>query len=244
MEKMTIVIADDDLTSIKLLSRFIQLLPEYSIVGQASNGEELIKLVMSEQPNIILVDIDMPGIDGVNAAKTCKELFPSLQVIFTTGHDEYAVEAFTLSAADYVVKPIERTRLNNALKKAKFAIELDKGPIEAVSSILQNKLAFKSKNAIFYLVPDDIFFIKKEGTKTLIYTENDEIETTDSLLVLEERLPSYFYKTHRSFIVNLKRVARIESVGETYHAYFDGCEQIAFISKLKISEVYKMFGAN
>jgi two-component system, LytTR family, response regulator len=240
MEEIKILIADDDLPSKTLLSLFIQLLPEYKVVGEAASGIELIQMVAEKRPDIILVDIHMPGINGVEAAKTCKQILPSLQVIFTTGSDEFAVEAFNISAVDYIVKPIEKVRLFIALEKAKQTLQLrDRREAKPFN---KNKLAIKSQHAFLYILIEDILYIEKEGRKTILHTENDRFETMESLQEIEERLPEFFYKTHRSYLVNLRKIIKIGSFGETYIAKFAKTEKTAYISKLKINDVQRLMG--
>jgi two-component system LytT family response regulator len=237
MEVLKVVVADDDSVSRSLLLHFINLLPQYKVIGEAANGEEFIHLVMREKPDIVLVDIDMPDLNGLEAVKSCKEIFPLLQVIFTTGYDDYAVEAFNISAADYIVKPIERTRLFNALEKARTLNGLfneSKGLLE----INKNKrLGIKSQNTFLFLPIEDILFIEKEGRKTVIHTRNERYETNETLQELSTKLDGNFHKTHRSFLVNLTKIVKIESAGETFLAHFLDTEKVAHISKLKINEV-------
>lgn len=240
MEEMNVIIADDDLPSSTLLGYLIELMPGYKVVGMAGNGQELLKLASKEKPNIILVDIQMPGMNGVEAAKKCKEMFPSLQVIFTTGSDEYAVEAFSLSAVDYIVKPIEKVRLYIALEKAKHLLKIQEN--KSVKAGSKSKLAIKSSNTSVYLFIEDILYIEKEGRKTILHTEKDRYETLESLQEIEERLPEYFYKTHRSYLVNLRKIVKIEAFGETYLASFSNLQKTAHISKLKINEVHRLLG--
>jgi len=237
MEKWKVIIADDDQSSRTLLRHFTQILPEYEVCGEAANGEELIELAKKEDPHIALVDINMPGINGMEAVKACKEANPSLQVIFTTGYDEFAVEAFNISAADYIVKPIDRLRLFMALEKAKENVKLQK-KLDAKG--VKTTLTIKSNNRFFRLAIDDILFIEKVSRHTLFHTVHEQIETTDSLQEIEETLPDYFYKTHRSYIVNLNKIIQIESSGKTYMAYFAGTDKVSYISKLKINEVYAL----
>jgi two-component system, LytTR family, response regulator len=235
MDKVKMVIADDDSSSRLLLHHTIKLFSDFEIIGEAANGEELYQLAIELRPDLLLVDINMPGLTGLEAVKLCKESMPSLQVIFTTGYEEFAVEAFNMSAVDYLVKPIERTRLFVALDKAKKAIQLDRTLV--TSSRQFNKLSIKSNNSFLYLHTEDILYIEKEGRKTILHTKNERHETTESLADLEKMLPDYFYKTHRSFLVNLSRISRIEPSGETYLAYFANTDKTAYISKLKINEV-------
>ncbi|RTR36158.1 response regulator transcription factor [Robertmurraya yapensis] len=239
MEKIRVIIADDDLSSRTILVHFTKLLPEYEVIGEATTGEELIQLVVKEKPDLALVDISMPDLNGVEASKACKEIHPNLQVIFTTGHDDYAVEAFNLSAVDYIVKPIERTRLFIALEKAKKMIGFqNKAETPAPKNI--SKLAIRSNNTYLYILINDILFIEKQGRKTIIHTESEQFETSDPLQNLMDRLPENFSKTHRSYLVNLRKVAKIEASGETYLAFFYGTDKNAYISKLKINEVQEL----
>lgn len=239
MDKIRVIIADDDLSSRTILVHFTKLLHEFEVIGEATTGEELIQLVMKEKPDLALVDISMPDLNGVEASKVCKEIHANLQVIFTTGHDDFAVEAFNISAVDYIVKPIERTRLFIALEKAKKMIGLQKR-VENTAPKNITKLAIRTNNTFLYILTKDILFIEKQGRKTIIHTELEQFETSDPLQNLMERLPDHFYKTHRSYLVNLKKVAKIEASGETYLAYFYGTEKNAYISKLKINEVQEL----
>lgn len=235
MEQLKVVIADDHGSSRTLLRHFVSLLPHYCVVGEAANGEELVQLILKEKPNIALVDINMPNLDGMEAVKSCKELLPDLQVIFTTGCDEFAVEAFKIAAADYIVKPIEPPRLFGALEKARKLLQLQ-GASEKKKG---KRLDIKLQNSVLFLPMEEILFIEKESRKTIIHTKNEKYETNESLSELESRLDYYFFKTHRSYVINLKKVIKIESVGETYWARFLGCDKVAYISKLKINEVQK-----
>jgi two-component system, LytTR family, response regulator len=238
MEKIRIVIADDDSSSRLLLQHTIKLFFDFEVIGEAGNGEELYQLVIDLKPDIALVDINMPGLTGVEAVKLCKETMPSLQVVFTTGYEEFAVEAFNMSAVDYIVKPIERTRLFIALDKATKALQLEKTMAQKYKQY--KKLSIKSNNSYLYLTIEDILFIEKEGRKTILHTKNERFETTESLMDLEDMLPGYFYKTHRSYLVNLSKIIKIEPSGETYLACFANTSKNAYISKLKINEVQEM----
>lgn len=119
---MKVLIAEDDLTSRKLLRHFISGLPNVEIVGEVTNGEELIRCTVTEKPDLALVDIGMPLLNGMEAIKSCKKLLPALQVIFITGCDQFALEAFSIRAIDYILKPIEKDRFYDALERASRAL--------------------------------------------------------------------------------------------------------------------------
>ncbi|WHY86086.1 LytTR family DNA-binding domain-containing protein [Neobacillus novalis] len=242
MKNLKVMIADDDFSSKRLLDHYIQLFPGYVLAGEASSGEELMELVRKQQPDIVLVDINMPGINGIEAAQLCKEMVPSLQVIFTTGYDGFAVEAFNLSAVDYIVKPIEKVRLLIALEKAKIGLRLHKRLEAKQGASAHNKLAIRSNQAFVYLAMEDIVYVEKEGRKSIIHLEAEQVESSDSLQDIAKRLPNYFYRTHRSYVVNLRKIVKIEAFGETYLAHFANSEKTAHISKLQIQAVHRLIG--
>lgn len=243
MEKMKVILADDHISSRTILSRFTQLLPDFEVIGEATNGEELVQMVISKKPDIVLVDVNMPILTGMQAVKICRNFLPSLQIIFTTGYDEFAVEAFDVAAVDYVVKPIEKTRLFVALEKARQAVQGKNKFGEKAENSIAKKLLIKSKNKFIYLSVEDILFIEKEGRKSILHTIGERYETTESLQELEESLPNYFYKSHRSYLINLNKIEKIEPCGETYLVYFSSSEKVAHISRLKINKVFELMGS-
>lgn len=242
MNQLNVIIADDDEPSRTILNAFVQSFPEYKVVSEASNAGELIQSVITDKPDIVLVDIHMPGINGVEAVKSCKEISPSIQAIFTTAYDDFSGEAFKVPAADYIMKPIERTRLFTALEKAKKSLQLYKSLKNPTQKEQAAKLTIKSSNTLFYLVTEDILFAEKAGRKTIVHTRNETFEVTESLNDLEEALDIPFFMTHRSYLVNLKKISRINASGETYLAFFQNSEKAAHISKLKINEVQSLIG--
>lgn len=114
-----VLIADDNIDSIEILEYFISQVPGFDVIGSCRDGEELIQQVIVQSPELILVDINMLSMSGLEAVKECLKIKPDLRFIFITGYDQFAVEAFELSALDYIIKPIENQRLYVALERAK-----------------------------------------------------------------------------------------------------------------------------
>lgn len=234
---MKVLIAEDHAPSRKLLIHLIKLLPDYQIVGEAVNGEELIKMAMIEKPDIALVDINMPLIDGMEAIKSCKEMVPSLHVIFITGHDEYALAAFDVNAIDYIVKPIERGRLYSALERAAALIR-HSTPLQQRHSVKKD-LMIKHLNQYSFIPLDEMIFIERADRKTVIHTIHKKYQLNEPLTNLEEVLDSRFIGSHRSYIINLDYLTRIEASGQSYKAYFKNYEETAKVSKNKLEELQK-----
>jgi two-component system LytT family response regulator len=238
LNDLKVVIADDDAVSRAILRNFVRLFPNYDVVAEAATGKELLQLTFELRPHIVLVDIYMPELDGMEAVKLCRQFLPSVQVIFTTGDDQFAVKAFEISATDYIVKPVERIRLFQALEKARTFIEIVNQPVTSMKP-LNKRLEIRMKHSIVWLPMEDILFVEKENRKTIIHTADEQYETTLPLNEVEKRLTHCFFKTHRSYIVNLKKVVKITHVGETYKVHFFSCEKVAYISKLKFHEVQR-----
>ncbi|WP_299094185.1 LytTR family DNA-binding domain-containing protein [uncultured Metabacillus sp.] len=234
---MKVLIAEDNAPSRKLLKHLIKSVPNYQIVGEAVNGEDLINKVMMEKPDIVLVDINMPLLNGMEAVKSCKKILPTLQVIFITGHDEYALEAFGVNAIDYIVKPIERGRLYSALERAAaFSKQTVTVP---PSAPVKKDLMIKQRNQYSFIPLDEIIFIERADRKSVIHMVNQKFELNEALTDLEEILDSRFVASHRSYIINLQYLTKIEAAGQSYIAYFKNYEETAKVSKNKLAELQK-----
>jgi two-component system, LytTR family, response regulator len=233
---MRVLIAEDNAPSRKLLKHLIKPLENYQIVGEAVNGEDLINKVMTEKPDLVIVDINMPLLNGMEAVKSCKKMIPSLQVIFTTGHDEYALEAFDVNAIDYIVKPIERDRLYAALERA---ATLSHPPVDKQQPAMKKDLMVKHHNQFSFIPLDEIIFIERAERKVVIHTIGQKIELNEALTNLEDILDSRFAASHRSYIINLQHLKRIESAGQSYKAYFKNYEETAKVSRNKLAELQK-----
>jgi two-component system, LytTR family, response regulator len=232
MNVIKIVLVDDNEDSLEIMEHFIEDLPTFEVIGTCRDGEELIEQVMKKKPDLALVDINMPKKNGVQAIKECLTFKPDLKFIFITGYDEYAIEAFKISAIDYVVKPIERSRLYMALEKAKSIILYEKA-----ERLYTKKLPLRSNTCTYYIPLNQILFIEKSGKKCLVHAREGMYETYDTIRKITERLDETFFPTHRSYVVNVKEIAYIVPQNETYLAYFRDYDKHASVSKLKINEL-------
>ncbi|MDI7743567.1 LytTR family DNA-binding domain-containing protein [Lysinibacillus fusiformis] len=233
MNKIKTILAEDHTDSLEIITTFIEGHPSFDIVATSCDGEDLITQVIKYNPDLIIADINMPKLNGMEAVKKCKKIKSDLKVIFLTGYDEYAVEAFAESAVDYLVKPIDFSRLYEALDKAKSSLFQSSEQIGNSSK----KLKIKNNNIIHLISMDDIFFIEKQGKKCIIHLKDKTIETNENLMDIKNRLDNNFYISHRSNIVNLNKISYIVQDYETYLAFFEGLDKGAHISKLKIKEL-------
>lgn len=178
----------------------------------------------------------MPLLNGMEAVKSCKKMVSSIQVIFITGHDNFALEAFDVNAIDYIIKPIDRDRLYAALGRAE-AFSVPAAGNEYPS--IKKDLMVKHSNQFSFIPLDDIIFIERADRKAVIHTVDQKIELNEALTNLEEILDSRFAASHRSYIINLQYLKRIETAGQTYKAYFKNYEETAKVSRNKLAELQK-----
>lgn len=234
MSPIRVMVVDDNQDSQEILIHFLEQLAEFELVGTCNNGEELVEQVMKTKPELLLTDINMPHKNGINAVKECLTFYPNLKFIYITGYDEYAIEAFNIAAIDYIVKPVEKSRLYKALEKAKSVLQFEENGPQKINI---KHLPIKDLNGTYYIPQEEIYFIEKSGKKCLVYTKDKVFESQENIGKLVERLNNYFFSAHRSFVINLKKVDHILPQNETYIVYFQGFNKQASISKLKINEV-------
>jgi two-component system LytT family response regulator len=234
-DKIKVVLAEDNLDSQEIITNFIQIIPEFEIIGVANNGEELLDLNINKTPDLALVDIKMPKLNGIDAVRSCIIRNPNLRFIFTTAYDEYAVSAFELDAIDYIVKPIKKQRLFLALERAKqdilqFRMEKNKLTTQ------KRNLVIKIDRSSYFIPLDNVIYIEKDNRKTVIHTIEEIYETNETLESIFQKVNPDFYQTHRSFIVNTKYVSHITLASETYFAHFRNYPNYAHVSKLRIND--------
>ncbi|MGG3560538.1 response regulator transcription factor [Neobacillus rhizosphaerae] len=236
MKPIKWILAEDHPDSMEIIKYFIGELPDFQLVASCTNGEELVEMVMVMKPDLVITDINMPKKNGILAIKECLSFHPTLKFIFLTGNDEFAIEAFEINTVDYLVKPIERTRLMVAMEKARNILQFEHGDGDTRNHRL-HMLPLKEQNCTQYIPLSDIYFIEKAGKKCLVYTKAQIYETSESISKIMSRLDDSFFQAHRSNIINLKKISQIIPQNETYMVHFKDYDKPASLSKLKINEV-------
>jgi DNA-binding LytR/AlgR family response regulator len=181
------------------------------VVGEAGDGEQALALVRERAPELLVLDIDMPEMDGLELAD-----LPGLPpVIFTTAHAEHAVRAFEVAAVDYLLKPIVRERLAEAIERARVRVGRS---IAAASSPAepQPRITARSGGTVHVIDASEITHFHATDKVTIFVHEGRELVLDDSLNALEERLGAQgFFRTHRSELVNLAAVRALHTEGSS-----------------------------
>jgi len=243
----TAVIADDErLMREQIIDRLKEAWPELQIVGEASNGNEAIAIVQSEEPDIVFLDIRMPGMDGIQAAQA---LAGRVHVVFVTAHDEYAISAFEHGAIDYLLKPPEPQRVALTCERLRARLKQAPDPMNDLLAQLSQRLGAggvkpreymrwvqASVGANIRMIPtSDILFFRAEDKYTRVQTERFEALIRKPIKELIDELdPDEFWQIHRSTVV---RVEAVEQVSRDFRGrqivHVKGSEQ-----KLEVSRTF------
>lgn len=257
-----VMLIDDEQEIRRLLHRMVEKQPDYQVVAECGCFAEAVAEFARYRPDVVFVDIDLNGEDGLNCARVLTELDPKLKVIFATAHSEYMANAFEIYAFDYLVKPFDMDRLARTLDRIRGILpqgenrsaaaaaeesgETEKGAAPdkvSRSEHYRGKLLIRGKDQTYFLDMEEILFIERMSGSTNIVTAKEQYKTSISLSDLEARLDAdRFMRCHKSYIVNLSRITRIEPYGRwTYVVKFRDCEMSALMTAQNYEEVRKLF---
>lgn len=205
---LRVAVADDEMIARKRAARLVQALPAVALVGAYASADELLAAIADVKVDVLLLDIQMPGLSGLDATALLPDDGP--EVVFATAHPEHAVEAFELGAVDYVLKPIEAGRLGKAIERARARVLLraEVAPPSPEGPRL-DRIAVNTREGIVLIDPLEVSHAVFDGTLVTLHTAAGDAHLVDGTLQdLQGRLPDdRFERVHRRALVNLRRVA-------------------------------------
>ncbi len=220
MSEIRIVIADDEAPARKRLRELLGDIEQACVVGEAKNGQEALSLAEQTQAEVVLLDIRMPGMDGIEAALHLQKLNPPPAIIFTTAFDAYAVRAFDMNALDYLLKPIRFERLQAAINKAR---KLNQAQLDALKPIQSRRSHFSvvERGRVLLVPLEDVIYLRAELKYITIRTREREFLIEDSLTSIEQEFGPHFVRLHRNCLVAQRSIMgyerRQEPDGETHY---------------------------
>lgn len=232
-----ILIVDDEASMRFILRKALEKLQHIEIVGEATRGDEAVQLVEQLEPDAVFMDVDMPTLDGVEAAKLIVDIQPSTMIVFLTGHHQYMEDAFALYAFDYILKPFKIDRIKQTVEKMeqlKLGSVLDTDNEVTVSApLITDEIFLKNKDGMAVISYDDIILIQRENRTTTLLTKEDRFVTTQTLSELEAKLPKdLFLRSHKSYIINISKITRITPYGRwTYVVKLRDIKDDALLTK-------------
>ena len=221
---LSVLVVDDEPTARQFLTLLLGRHEGVTVIGEAEDGEEALRMVEEHRPEVVFLDIRMPGMSGLEVARVLQTTEAQPWVVFATGYDEYAVEAFDAAAIDYLMKPYDSDRLEKTLQRLQ-RLQTDEGGApgerERVRQEIEKlapritRLPIKVENTILLIEPADILFIQARGRRVYVKTKLTELATNLTVTQFEERLAgNNFFRANEGCLVNLDRVKEIVYTGE------------------------------
>lgn len=253
MPKLRTIIVDDEPLALNLLRAKLNKVPEIEIIAECKNGREAIDKTMDLAPDLLFLDIQMPGVDGFGVIKKLQSDIVPL-VIFTTAFEQYALDAFDVHAVDYILKPIDEERINRAIQRAIVRFETEEETehksriIGAIDSInerensastnkgnLEHKIIIKDRDDITLLKQTDIEWVDAAGDYCCVHAQGvTHIKRSTLKNLLDDLDPSIFKRVHRSTIVNLNYIQKV--IPHTKGEYF---LKLGEYDQVKVSRNYR-----
>jgi len=233
---LNILIIDDEKPARDRLRRLVDAIPDYRVAGEAANGSEALERIRELSPDILLLDISMPGMDGMTLASTLQESGASPAVVFCTAFQDQALRAFEVEAVDYVVKPVRTERLEKALEKAARYLGSDGEKVEEqhfLRSTVGGKVVLTPLSRVVCLLAEDKY--------TTVIHENGMTVVDESLTELENCYPSNFFRVHRNALISRKHLRGLERTSEGHtQVLLSGTERKPEVSRRNVSALRKL----
>ena len=241
---MKILIVDDEKPARDRLRQLIDDFDEHEVAAEAANGEEAIRLAAETRPDVVLLDIRMPGVDGIEAAHYLNKLDSPPAIVFATAYDEYAIDAFEAKAIGYVLKPVRRERLASALEQA---ARLATGTLAEVAAApnmeSRRRHVCSMSHGQLKLIPlEDVHYFRADQKYVCVHHSGGQDLIDDSLKSLEEEFADDFVRIHRGAVVAVDKIERLAKTADGKHHVIlrDGSQQPAnelIISRRHLADV-------
>ena len=219
------VIVDDEPAARSRLRRLLDRQFGVTVVGEAASSREAASITASAEPDVLFVDVEMPGTSGVDFVH---ELSPRPAIVFTTAHAQYAVRAFEEDAVDYLLKPVIADRLTRALERVRQTIAAADGVPSPPPSRIPARIAVRRRSEIIFLAPADVTWVAAEGNYCRLYAKGTSYLLRQLIGDFAVRVGSDFVRVHRSALVNTAHVRKITGTRE-------GGYSIVLLDSTKIS---------
>jgi len=240
--KPRVLIVDDEAPARERLRRLLAELDEADVIGEAATGEQALQRTIELVPDVVLLDVRMPGIDGIEAARHMNLLERPPAIIFTTAYDEYAMKAFDAHAVGYLLKPIRKEKLAAALAHAG---RLTRPQLEKVGTRADNRrshIAIKHREGLKLIPLEDVqYFLAEQKYTTVRHLKGEDL-IEDSLKALEDEFGQHFVRIHRNALVSVRYLEGIDRNADgQYFVRLRGCESPLQVSRRMASELRDRF---
>lgn len=239
---MKILIVDDEKPARDRLARMVGELDAHELVGEAVNGLEALGMAQSLEPDIVLLDIRMPGMDGIEAARHIAKLDEPPAVIFITAFSDHALEAFETHAVDYLLKPVKQERLQTALDATIRPTRAQASRSNGVLSGLESRqhICARVRGSLVLVPIDNIYYFHAEQKYVTVRHTEGEVLIEDALKGLEAEFGDRFHRIHRNALVSLSRLAGMQSEDDGHRVTFRDIDDTLEVSRRHLPGVRKI----
>jgi two-component system, LytTR family, response regulator LytT len=216
------LIIDDEKPARDELAYLLKAFPEINLVGQGKNGLDAVSLIKEHSPDLVFLDVQMPGLDGFGVIKKLVERKVRVpQIVFATAYDHYAVHAFEVNAVDYVLKPFDKGRLAKAIQRAKKMVDANASPVDRLETLVGQlgtakgpqpvKLLVKVQGRLILVDADDLVYAGiQDGTITIYARDFEGVSNYRTIEELQAALDAdVFWRAHRSYLVNINHIKEV-----------------------------------
>lgn len=239
---MDVLVVDDEALARERLVRMISRMDECEVVAQAAGAEEALQAVADQGPDVVLMDISMPGEDGLSAARRISSMQNPPAVVFCTAYDKHAVEAFEAQAVGYLLKPVRQEQLEEVLHNAR---KLNRMQIAALDDISKSEsvnvrkhISAKTRRGVELIPIDDIFYFLADQKYVTVYHRGGETLIDDTLKELEGEFETSFIRIHRNALVARDYVEGMERAGEGHYVMrLRDSEEKPIVSRRHVSRI-------
>ena len=208
MKKITAIIVEDSRLARNELKDLLKEIPEVEIIAEAENADVAFELISSQNPDLIFLDIQLPGKDGFQLLEMLENV---PMVVFTTAFDEFAIKSFEYNTLDYLMKPINSKRLSQAIEKVKLKLA-EKTEKQDQKLDLEDQIFIKDGEKCWMVKISEIYLFEVEGNYTKVFFRNEKAVLTRSLNVIEKKLPQEkYFRANRNTIFNINYIQNIEN---------------------------------
>lgn len=255
---VTAVIVDDEQLARDELSFLLKSMDDVNIVAQGRNGLEAVNLVRDHSPDLLFLDVLMPGLDGFGVLKKLiDKKIPLPQIVFATAFDQYAVKAFEVNAIDYLLKPFDKKRVAQAVEKARKKVQsaasAEGEKLDALMKMMEaqqkpqnSKVLLRSAGRLFLVDQKDVCYASiEDGIISVVATTHEGQSNCRTLEELLEDLdPGTFWRAHRSFVVNINRIKEVVPwFKSSYQLRMDDRKQTEIpVSRAQTKRLRELFG--
>lgn len=237
-----VIIVDDESSGRKLIKEYIEDFKDLILLGEANNGVDAVRIINEFKPDLVFLDIQMPGMTGFDVLTHLEEL---PQIIFSTAYDQYALKAFEVHAVDYLLKPYTRERFKVAVEKSNQNIEHNKARPLAESLLMDKpkfpeRILVQSLNKLVTILIEDVIRVEAYGDYSKLITDDKTYLSNYGISTLEEKLDNtVFIRVHRSSIINLNKVKELNKYTKSYDVTMTN-QDVVRVSRGYMSNIKKL----